>query len=168
MVNQREANPHSGRRETEEERLDRKWNDLLQELRVMQTGAQLTAGFLLTLPFQETFEDLDDVQRACYLVLVVLAVLTTATVMAPVAVHRKLSGQHVKEKVVDNAHRLSAVALTLVGLLITGISLFVFDVVVSRPAAVVAGCGIGSVVVLLLVVRPWWLARDPDPGSGEG
>ena len=28
----------SGRHETEEERLDRKWGDLLQELRVMQTG----------------------------------------------------------------------------------------------------------------------------------
>jgi hypothetical protein len=34
-----------GRDETEDERLDRKFDDLLQELRVMQTGAQLTAGF---------------------------------------------------------------------------------------------------------------------------
>ena len=41
----------------------------------------------------------------------------------------------------------------LVGLLITGISLFVFDVVVSRAAGVVAGCAIGTAVVLLLIVR---------------
>ena len=47
-----------GRDETEAERADRKWDDMLQELRVMQTGAQLTAGFLLTLPFQQRFEDL--------------------------------------------------------------------------------------------------------------
>ena len=39
----------SGRRETPTERADRKWNDMLQELRVIQTGVQLTAGFLLFL-----------------------------------------------------------------------------------------------------------------------
>ena len=34
------------------QRLDRNWADLLQELRVVQTGVQLLTGFLLTLPFQ--------------------------------------------------------------------------------------------------------------------
>ena len=73
-----------------------------------------------------------------------------------------------KEKVVDNAHRLSAVALTLVGLLISGISLFVFDVVVSRQAGLAAAGGIGTAVVLLLLVRPWWLARSSGPDSWQG
>src|ERR1044071_1954223 len=95
-----------GRDETADERLDRKFNDLLQELRVMQTGAQLTAGFLLTLPFQETFEDLDRFQVGLYLALVLLAALTTALVMTPVAIHRRLSGSHVKERIVESAHRL--------------------------------------------------------------
>ncbi|MET0953569.1 MAG: DUF6328 family protein, partial [Aeromicrobium sp.] len=62
--------PGNGRNESAEERLDRKWGDILQELRVMQTGAQLTAGFLLTLPFQPSFDDLDSFQRGLYLVLV--------------------------------------------------------------------------------------------------
>ena len=53
------SEPDDGRDETREERLDRKWGDMLQELRVMQTGAQLTAGFLLTLPFQPKFPGLD-------------------------------------------------------------------------------------------------------------
>ena len=44
--------PDDERNDTETEKLDRKWGDLLQEPRVMQTGAQLTAGFLLTLPFR--------------------------------------------------------------------------------------------------------------------
>ena len=34
----------SQRRETEIERLDRNWNNLLQELRVVQTGVQLLTG----------------------------------------------------------------------------------------------------------------------------
>jgi len=33
------------RHETETERLDRNWDDILQELRVMQTGTQLIRGF---------------------------------------------------------------------------------------------------------------------------
>ena len=78
-----------GRNETEA-KADRKWGDLLQELRVMQTGVQLTAGFLLTLPFQQKFGDLDDFQRDFYLVLVVLAGVTTALVITPVAAHRTL------------------------------------------------------------------------------
>src|ERR1041385_6342043 len=106
-----ETEKQSGRDETEEERVDRKWNDLLQELRVMQTGAQLTAGFLLTLPFQQSFGSLDDFQKDLYLVLVVLAALTTAVVVAPVAVHRKLSGLHVKERAVTTAHRLVGLGL---------------------------------------------------------
>src|SRR5439155_6937869 len=39
--------------ESPTERLDRNWNDILQELRVVQTGVQLLTGFLLTLPFQQ-------------------------------------------------------------------------------------------------------------------
>ena len=42
----------SGRNETREEQLDRNWMELIQELRVLQTGVQILAGFLLTLPFQ--------------------------------------------------------------------------------------------------------------------
>ena len=48
----------------------------------MQTGVQLLAGFLLTLPFQQKFADLDEFQRDFYLVLVVLAGVTTALVLA--------------------------------------------------------------------------------------
>jgi len=45
---------HDGRSETATEKLDRNWNDLLQELRVAQTGVQLLTGLLLTLPFQRS------------------------------------------------------------------------------------------------------------------
>src|SRR5689334_24297584 len=95
------------RDETETERLDRKWNDLLQELRVMQTGAQLTAGFLLTLPFQTGFTKLDDFQRGLYLVLVLLAALTTTLILSALAVHRYLSSDQFTEKVVTNAHLMT-------------------------------------------------------------
>lgn len=148
-----------GRDETDEERLDRKFDDLLQELRVMQTGAQLTAGFLLTLPFQEVFADLDDFQRTTYLVLVVLAALTTVLLLSPVAIHRRLSGSHAKGRVVDAAQRLVAAALVTLSLMIVGIIFFTFDMVIDRSAALVAGIGMGAVVAALLVWVPWGLDR---------
>src|SRR5690606_31603274 len=61
-----------GRPETPEQRSDRNWNELLQELRVMQTGVQILTGFLLILPFQSRFADLDDYQRTVYLTLVLV------------------------------------------------------------------------------------------------
>lgn len=148
------------RDETEDERLDRKWNDLLQELRVMQTGAQLLAGFLLTLPFQTTFKSLDDFQTGLYLVLVILAALTTGLIMSAVAVHRRLSGDHVKERVVATAHRLTVGVLTFLGLLLTGMSMLIFDVVVDRTYAVVVAACIAAVLVLLMVLLPARLSRD--------
>jgi SNF family Na+-dependent transporter len=150
----------NGRNESEEERLDRKFNDLLQELRVMQTGAQLTAGFLLTLPFQQKFASLDRFQVGLYLVLVLLAALTTALVMGPVAVHRRLSGRHVKERVVSAAHRLVYGVITCIALLVSGMVLLIFDVVTDRTWAAIAAAAIAAVLVALLLVLPQRLARE--------
>ena len=143
-----------GRDETEEERLDRKFDDLLQELRVMQTGAQLTAGFLLTLPFQRKFDDLDDFQQSTYLVLVILAAVTTLLLLTPVAIHRRLSGDHVKGRVLASAQRLVAAAMTTLSLMIVGIIFFTFDMVLDRAVAIVAGVLIAALVVSLLAVAP--------------
>jgi hypothetical protein len=152
----------SGRNETEEERLDRKWGDLLQELRVMQTGAQLTAGFLLTLPFQTGFSSLDDFARGLYLVLVLLAALTTALVMGPVAIHRRLSGQHVKERLVTSAHRIVYGVLTSIALLVTGMVMLIFDVVVDRTWAIIAAAAVALVLAGLLLVLPRRLVGHDD------
>ena len=143
-----------GRNESPQERADRKWGDLLQELRVMQTGVQLLAGFLLTLPFQDKFEELDEFQRDFYLVLVVLAGVTTALVLTPVAAHRALSGRQVKDRLVRTAGLIAICALTGVSLLVVGITTFLFDVVVDRTWAVAMGGAMALVLVLLLVVLP--------------
>lgn len=155
-------NPKSGRRETEEERLDRKWEDLLQELRVMQTGAQLLAGFLLTLPFQDKFSTLDDFQTGLYLGLVLLATLTTALIMGPVAIHRRLSGRHVKERLVASAHVLVWGVLAAIALLVTGIVMFIFDMVIDRTWASLASATMALVMVTLLVLLPHHLMRREE------
>jgi hypothetical protein len=157
---------HNGRNETPHERLDRLWVDQLQELRVMQTGVQLLAGFLVTLPFQSGFDDLDDYQRRLYLAVLVLASLTTLMMMVPIAVHRRLFGEGVKQWLVATAHPMSQVVLGAVALLIVGVTTMVFDVVVSRTAGWVAGGVLLGVAVGLLVVLPTVVARASDRRSG--
>ncbi len=142
------------RDESEAEREDRKWNDMLQELRVMQTSAQLTAGFLLTLPFQQAFANLSTNQERFYLCLVMLAALVTAFVLAPVAIHRRLSGQQVKHRVISAGHAMMQLALASLAVLVTGTVTFIFDVLIDSTAAMVAGGALGLVLVGLLLVLP--------------
>lgn len=129
----------------------------------MQTGTQLTAGFLLTLPFQSRFEDLDDFQVRTYLTLVVLAAVTTTFLLAPVAIHRRLSGTYVKGRVIAAAQRLVAAAMTTLSLLIIGIVFFTFDMVLDRPVALAAGVVVAALIIGLLVVTPSRLGRMDNP-----
>ena len=101
-----DAVPGDGRDETEAERLDRNWTELLQELRVTQTGTQILTGFLLTIPFQQRFTELGPAQLAIYLVLVVFAVLATILALAPVSLHRALFRTGAKSRIVRLANRL--------------------------------------------------------------
>ncbi len=147
-----DADPTDGRRETETERLDRNWAELLQELRVTQTGTQILTGFLLTLAFQPRFADLDAFQMDVYLALVGLAVLSTALGLAPVSLHRGLFRRRAKKQLVEGASRLLNLTLICVGLLISGVALLIFDVVLGRTAGIVTG------IVSAIVLAGLWLA----------
>lgn len=151
--------PAAERSETEAERQDRKWDDMLQELRVMQTSAQLTAGFLLTLPFQQAFADLSTFERNWFLALVVLAAVVVGVVLAPVAIHRRLSGLHVKDKVVASGHVFIRAALALLALLVAGVASFIFHVVVGQTPAAFAGAILAVLLVAMLFVVPRALVR---------
>lgn len=146
--------PDKERGESEAEREDRKYDDLLQELRVIQTSAQLTAGFLLTLPFQQRFSDLSTAQERFYLVLVLLAALVTAAVLSPVAAHRQLAGRRVKGRLVQAAHIFVSVALGLLALLATGIVVFIFDVIVDKGTAIVVGAALLLLLAGLMLGMP--------------
>ncbi len=145
---------HTGRHETENERLDRNWNEILQELRVTQTGSQILTGFLLALAFQPRFEDLDDFQVRLYLVLVGLAAVSTALGLGPVSLHRTLFRQRRKDAVVAIGDKLVQGTLLCIGLLVTGVVVLIFDVVVSRSSAFLAGAGALVLVAVLWVAVP--------------
>jgi O-antigen/teichoic acid export membrane protein len=140
------------RHETPTERLDRNWDELLQELRVVQTGVQILAGFLLTLPFQQRFPEIDDVDRQVYLVAFCLTVVATAFLVAPVASHRLLFRRHEKATLVAIAHACARIGLVALALAVSSVAFVIFDVVTSTGGAVVA-----TVASLLLFLVNWLL-----------
>ena len=87
--------------ESEKERTSRKWNEMLQELRVAQTGVQVLTGFLLTVPFTQRFGELDRTDTNAYLVTVSASILAAGLLIAPVAFHRVLFGKSEKQWLID-------------------------------------------------------------------
>jgi hypothetical protein len=158
MTSARDAGPEDdmddGRDETEAERADRNWVEVLQELRVLQTGTQILTGFLLALAFQPAFADLSDGQRLLYLVLVVLSALSAVIALAPVALHRVVFQRRVKTSVVRYGHAALATSLAAVSFLLAGVVAFIFDVIVGTTAAWIAGVSLGVVILVLWVVVP--------------
>ncbi len=154
MAGQEAADTSRLRNETPTEQLDRHWAELLQELRVTQTGVQLLTGFLLSLPFQQRFTTLNDTQVGIYLAVVSLSLLSTGLLLAPVSIHRIVFGRHERRELVSVAGRLAQAGLLTLALAITGVALLIFDV----TAGPVAGYIVGSVtfvgLLLLWLVAP--------------
>jgi Family of unknown function (DUF6328) len=142
----------SQRDETPMERLDRNWADLLQELRVVQTGVQLLTGFLLTLPFQSRFEQLSTAQQIIYLVTLSASVISTGFLIAPVSLHRILFRRHARRVTVDVAHRLAQVGLAVLAVAMVGVVLLIFDVV-AGPAV-----GWTAAAVTTVLLAGLWVA----------
>ncbi|HEY2042956.1 MAG TPA: DUF6328 family protein [Jatrophihabitans sp.] len=156
------------RGETTTERLDRNWSDLLQELRVVQTGVQVLTGFLLTLPFQARFGQLTGSQQLIYLVTVCCSTAATVFLIAPVGVHRLLFRRHARGELVAVGHRLTLAGLFLLGCAVVGVVLMVFDVVRGRTVAVVAAGITAAMIIALWTVLPWYLRNAADKPSDDG
>lgn len=102
-----------GRDETEEERADRRWGDLIQEVRVAQTGVQILFGFLLTVVFTPRYEQLPQTEKTIYIVTVVLGAAATGALIGPVSFHRLVTGRRIKPATVDWAARMTFAGLVL-------------------------------------------------------
>lgn len=156
-----------GRDESAEGRADRKWGDLIQEVRVAQTGVQILFGFLLTVAFTPLFHQLGDTDKAIYVCTVVLGSATTGALVAPVSFHRLLAGRHIKPTAVVWASRLTVVGLVLLLATMTSSLILVLRVAVHGGywpwlvAAVVAW------YLACWFVLPLWV-RHRHTGSGAG
>jgi hypothetical protein len=128
-----------GRNETELERCDRNLVELLQEVRVVQTGVQVLFAFLLMAPLTPVFQELGSLQQAEYFVTLLFAAAGAVLLIAPTAYHRLLFRRGDKEYLVVVANRLTIVGLAAVGLSMVGALVFVSDILFDRWAVVLVG-----------------------------
>jgi hypothetical protein len=150
------------RRETPTERLDRNWADLLQELRVSQTGVQLLTGLLLTVPFQARFGELSMHQRVVYLVSTSLSVAATGQLIAPVMLHRVLFRLHGRRPLVQAGQRFAIAGLATLGLAVVGVVDLIFDVVLGPVPGVIAAAAAVALLGILWGVVPAAVRRRLD------
>ncbi|ALV37715.1 DUF6328 family protein [Streptomyces sp. CdTB01] len=148
-----------GRHETEEERADRKWGELIQEVRVAQTGVQILFGFLLTVVFQQKYAALAQTDKTIYIITVILGAATTGALIGPVSLHRLVSGQRVKAEAVQWASRMTLAGLVLLLATMTSSLLLVLRVATHNAIVPWIVSGVVAWYGLCWFVVPMWTLR---------
>jgi len=121
--------------ESEAERLNRNFDDLLQELRVSQNGTQILFAFLLTVPFSNGYSKVSDFQQGVYFAALLLAALSAAMLIAPAVMHRILFRQHHKRDLVYVASRVALGGQTLLAFAVGASVFLVADYIYSLAIA---------------------------------
>lgn len=143
------------RDESEAERLDRNYGELLQELRVLQAGVQILFAFLLTIAFQQRFASVSDFQRNVYLASLISASMATVCITAPVAFHRIVFRRGMKDELMIAATRYVAAGMTFLALAMVGAVFLVLDYLLSLGIAACVAGGLAAVFLILWVVLPY-------------
>jgi hypothetical protein len=141
-----------GRDETEEERLDRNFGELLNELRVALPGVQVLFAFLLGVPFTQRFTALASYQQDIYFGTLVCAAAASAFLIAPSAQHRIEFRLQDKRHLVFLANRLAIVGLAFLALAMTGVVLLVTDFIFGVIATAIA-----TAMTALLFAMLWYI-----------
>jgi hypothetical protein len=160
----------SGRYDREDEssgeRLDRQWNELLQELPLAQTGTQILFAFLLSIAFTNRFQDADKFAHGVYAGTLVASALAAARFLAPVSFHRVLFRRGMRDRMVPVVDKMIGAGLVFLLLAIAGGVLLAIDVVLSRLAAfLIVAFLLGWFVVFWYVVPA--LIRAPAKQKSE-
>jgi hypothetical protein len=110
--------------------LRKRYEVLLQELRVSLPGVQVLSAFLLTAPFSQRFNELDEWGRRAYGVALISSMLSVICLVGPILLHR-LGERRARADRLRWAIRLQVVGLAFLAVaLVTavwGVARFVFD-----------------------------------------
>ena len=158
-------------KESEKQRWQRNFADLLQELRVAQTGVQILFAFLLTLPFSNGFTRTTEFQKDVYVVALLAAAAATAMIISPVAFHQALFRQGRKPELVRFAHRMAGGGLAFMLISMVSAVLLVTDFVLSRPIAFLLSAVTAVWFLVFWVILPFarrsWGDDDIDDDDDD-
>jgi Flp pilus assembly protein TadB len=111
-------------------------------------GVQVLFAFLLAVPFQQRFGEVNAFQRDVYFVALLAAAVATAFFIAPSAYHRMMFQQHEKREIVRTGTRQFILGLIALAVAMNCAVLLVTDVLFQAPTVVVT-------VVLLASLFAW-------------
>jgi hypothetical protein len=154
MTNQPALGPASGRDETVHQRLDRNYAELLQELRISETGVQVLFAFLLGIAFQQRFAEIDAFEKAVYVVTLLCCALSVGLLVGPVAYHRVVFRRGLKAQLVTAASGFVIAGTTFMLLAIIGGVLLILDFVVGRTFGLIVGGILMALFLALWVALP--------------
>ncbi|MGX1761462.1 DUF6328 family protein [Streptomyces lydicus] len=148
-----------GRHESPEERADRRWNELLQEVRVIQTGVQILFAFLLTVVFTPRFATLETTDKVIYVVTVLLGAATTGALIGTVTFHRLVTGHRLKPETVMWASRLALLGILLLLATVTSALLLILRIALHNSAVPWVVTGLVAWFVICWFVLPALVLR---------
>jgi uncharacterized protein DUF6328 len=143
-----------GREESEQERLDRNLNELLQELRVAIPGVQVLFAFLLAVPFQTGFSKVNNFQRDVYFATLICTAISAVLLMSPTAYHRLTFRYQQKRKLVFYSNRFAIGGIVFLALAMTGAIILVTDVLFSTTAMLVVTALTVTIILVLWFALP--------------
>jgi Family of unknown function (DUF6328) len=150
---------HYQRDEDKAERMDRHWAELLQELRLAQTGTQILFAFLLTIAFTQPFQQSDRFTHLVFAVTLVTSAIAMGLFLAPVAFHRMVYRLMLRDRMIPIADRLTEIGLVFLLVAVAGGLLLALDVALRRNTAIIVVCFVAALFGALWYALPAWVRR---------
>ncbi len=156
------------RDETPSQRADRNYSELVQELRVAQTGVQILFAFLLSLGFLPGFPSDDRTHAAVLTGALITSASATLCFMAPVVLHRLSFRQGLKERLVRVTHQMALIGMALLVVSMDLSLWLVMSVLWSSQAATALALALPVVVPVVWLVIPARLIGSDDEDALTG
>jgi hypothetical protein len=148
--------------ENREERTAREQIELLQELRIVIPGVQVLFAFLLTVPFNQGFTELNIVQRDVFFATLLCTAAATALLIAPSAHHRLLFRQGVREERLKMGNILAILGLAFLVPAMVGVVYVITDLIFGLTMALIV-----TIVMALSFLLLWFVLPLPYRGNNE-
>lgn len=138
----------SGREWQEAGNLD----ELLQEVRILQQGAQVLTAFLVIIPFNTGFAKINRVERWIYIATFISSVVSLILLSAPAVQHR--AQWPLRNRV---AFKSAATRIMLAGAVVLAVALVLATLLVTSEVLGWIPGGIATGLIALVLGATWWV-----------
>lgn len=145
--------------ERDRDELRDRYDMLLQEHRVLLPGVQVLVAFLLTMPFADGYEQVDDLGKVLYGVSLMSGMLAIVAFVAPAAFHR-LGSRRARSERLEWGIRMTRTGIACMSLAFEAALLVVLSVVFDYRIATVCAVCIGVVGAAVWIVLPRTMRTD--------